>query len=434
MLPMLVAEELDVDWKEVRVEQADLNQEVYRPAICRRQHVHSHQLGPAAPRGRGLPPDAYHGGGQRLGCARIRMHHRLRQSRARRVQSRTAATASWRPRQPPLTPPDLKSVKLKDPKDYRIIGKSQRGVDTRAIVTGKPIFGIDFTLPGMLHAVIQKCPVFGGKVEKRQHRRSVQAARRAQGADHRRARSPPIRWPGGNPAWSPAWPSWPTPGGRPRTARKSLKVDWDYGRGASQNSDDFAKRAAEMLKSPPANTVRSYGDVEAALKSAAKVVEAVYAYPFLAHGTLEPQDTTAVYSDGKMEMWTTSQTPGRRPGHGGARAGHRSRRHQGEPVPRRRRLWPAADERLHGRGGVAGQRGGQARQARLVARRRHRPRLPIVPAAPSGFKAGLDAQGKLVAWSQHLITYGEGKTIAQMRRHRRRCSSPPAACRISPWA
>src|ERR1035438_5564702 len=63
-------------------------------------------------------------------------------------------------------------------------------------------------------------------------------------------------------------------------ARKSLKVDWDLGPGATQSTDGFAKRAQELLKAPPANTIRTYGDVDGTLKRAAKVVEAVYSYPF----------------------------------------------------------------------------------------------------------------------------------------------------------
>ena len=70
-----------------------------------------------------------------------------------------------------LTPPDCAPVPLKDPKDYTIIGKATPGVDVKAIMTGKPIFWIDFTLPGMLYAVFEKCPVFGGKVATREPRR-----------------------------------------------------------------------------------------------------------------------------------------------------------------------------------------------------------------------------------------------------------------------
>ena len=80
-----------------------------------------------------------------------------------------------------------------------------------------------------------------------------------------------------------------------QTVRKSLKVDWDFGPGVSQSSEKFDQTAAEMIKSAPANTLRSNGDVDGVLKGATKGVEATYAYPFLAHGTLEPVNTTASY-------------------------------------------------------------------------------------------------------------------------------------------
>ncbi len=93
-------------------------------------------------------------------------------------------------------------------------------------------------------------------------------------------------------------------------ARRQLKVDWDLGPAATQSSEGFRKRAKELLAAPPANTVRKYGDVDATLKSSAKVVEATYEYPFIAHMTMEPQGATAHWKDGKLEMWSTSTLPG----------------------------------------------------------------------------------------------------------------------------
>src|SRR5581483_3338622 len=177
-------------------------------------------------------------------------------------------------------PPDLKSVKLKNPKDYRIIGKSTPGVDNRAIVTGKPIFGIDVTLPGMLHAVIQKCPVFGGKVKNANTEEvgKLPGVREVIVIDGTLSPDPVAGWePGMEPGIAILADTW----WQAQSARKSLKVEWDHGRGATQNSDDYAKRAMELLKSAPEINVRKYGDVDEALRSAARVVEASYAYPFL---------------------------------------------------------------------------------------------------------------------------------------------------------
>ena len=164
MLPMLIAEELDVDWKTVKIEQADFDDTKYARADRRRQHGDAVELGPHAARGRGRPPVAGVARRRRPGACRNRNAPRLRAACFTPDRTRSVGYGEIAGKAATMPPPDLQKVKLKDPKDYKIIGHSQRGYDVPKIVTGKPIFAIDFTLPGMLFAVYQKCPVFGGKV------------------------------------------------------------------------------------------------------------------------------------------------------------------------------------------------------------------------------------------------------------------------------
>ncbi|MGD0157637.1 MAG: molybdopterin cofactor-binding domain-containing protein [Terracidiphilus sp.] len=410
MLPMLIAEELDVDWKDVHIEQADLNPDVFGPQFAGGSTATPINWDPLRRVGAAYRQMLISAGAQTWGVP----ESECTTDRGKVLHAKSNRTATYgelAAKAATLTPPDLKSVQLKDPKNYRIIGTSQHGVDNRAIVTGKPIFGIDFEVPGMLHAVIQRCPVFGGKVKSANTAEvsKLPGVRKVLVIEGTLSADPVAGWePGMEPGVAIVADTW----WQAQNARKSLKIDWDYGRGASQSSDDFAKRAEELLKSPAAYTVRSYGDVDAALKSASKVLDAVYAYPFLAHGSLEPQDTLAAYSDGKLEIWTTSQMPaeGRalvaqalgidpagitvhlcRAGGGFGRrlmndylveAAWLSKQ-VGKPV---KLLWSREDDIGHD---------------------------AYRPGGTIGFKAGLDAQGKLVAWSQHLITYGEGKTVVQ---------------------
>jgi len=410
MLPMLVAEELDVEWKDVRVEQADVNQDLFGPQFAGGSMSTPINWDPLRRIGAAYRQMLITAAAQTWGVSESEVTtdccKAVHAASGRKLMyGELAAKAAT------LTPPDLKSVKLKDPKDYRIIGKPQAGVDNRAIVTGKPIFGIDVSLPGMLHGVIQKCPVFGGKVKtaNTEEVSKLPGVRKAIVIDGTLSSDPVAGWePGMEPGVAILADTW----WQAQNARKSLKVDWDYGRGATQSSDDYAKRALELLKSPPTNTVRKYGDADGALKSAAKVLEATYAYPFLAHGTLEPQDTTASYSEGKMEIWTTSQTPADGAGMVAKALGidptnikvHMTRvgggfgrklmndymveaawlsKQAGKPV---KLVWSREDDITHD---------------------------AYRPGGTMGLKAGLDAQGKLVAWSQHLVTYGEGKTVVQ---------------------
>jgi isoquinoline 1-oxidoreductase beta subunit len=306
-----------------------------------------------------------------------------------------------------LPAPALSSVKLKDPKDYRIVGHSQPGVDTHAIVAGKAVFGVDVKLPGMLYATIEKAPVFAGKVKSANIDEvkalpGVHSVLVIDGGITPAAYTP---WePGMEPGVAIVADTW----WQAQQARKQLKVDWDLGPAVSQTSEGFTKRAAELLATTPTTTVRRYGDVDAALKSSSKVVEATYEYPFIAHVTLEPQGATAHWKDGKLEMWSTSTLPTDGRGlvaktlgiqesdittHMLRAGGSFGRRLQNDylvevawiakrvdaPV---KLLWSREDDVAHD---------------------------PFRPGGTVGLKGGLDAQGKLTAWRHHLVTFGDEK-------------------------
>jgi isoquinoline 1-oxidoreductase beta subunit len=409
MLPMMIAEELDGDWSAVRVEQADLNEAVYGFQSAGGSYSTPGNWEPlrrigAAGRQMLVSAAAGNWGVPEAACT-------TQSGRVLHAASgRSAGYGELAAKAATLTPPALDQVKLKDPKDYRIIGKSQPGIDTHAIVTGKPLFGIDVSLPGMLSAVIQKCPIYGGKVKSA----NIEQVGKLPGVRHVLVIDGALKLgpftppePGMEPGVAIVADTW----WQAQSARKSLKVEWDFGPGASQSSDGFQKQATELLKAPPVNTVRAYGDVDAAFKSAAKVVEAVYAYPFIAHGTLEPMGSTASYKDGKLEMWTTSQAPG-----------------GGRELVSKALGIPESDITVHlcRIGGGFGRRlmndymveaAWLAKQVGvpvklLWAREDDMGHDAYRAGGWAGLKAGLDSQGKLVAWRHHLVTYGEGKQMA----------------------
>jgi isoquinoline 1-oxidoreductase subunit beta len=334
------------------------------------------------------------------------MHHAIRPRASRRLGAlrgygELAAKAAA------LPAPALSSVKLKDPKDYRIIGHSQPGVDTHAIVTGKPLFGIDVEVPGMLYAAIEKAPVFAGKVKSANidQIKALPGVRHVLVIDGGITPAAFTPWePGMEPGIAIVADTW----WQAQQARKQLKVDWDLGPAATQSTEGFKKRAEELLQAPPANTVRKYGDVDAALKSSAKVVEATYQYPVHCarhagaagrHGALERRQAGDVVHQHAAGRW---------PRTGSQDARHPGERHHHAHGALGRQLWPAAPERLPGRGRMDRQ-AIDAPVKLLWSREDDIAHDPFRPGGTVGLKGGLDAQGKLTAWRHHFVTFGDEK-------------------------
>jgi isoquinoline 1-oxidoreductase subunit beta len=406
MLPMLIAEELDVDWKDVRVQQAELNEKIYGPqfsggsANTPTGWEPMRRVGAA---GRQLLITAAAQSWSVSGSECTTQHGRVLHA----ASGRSAGYGELASKAAALPAPVLGSVKLKDPKDYRIIGHSQPGVDTHAIVTGKPIFGIDVELPGMLHAAIEKAPVFAGKVKSSNidQIKALPGVRHVLVIDGGIAPAAYTPWePGMEPGIAIVADNW----WQAQRAREQLVVDWDLGPAATQSSEGFKKRAEELLQAQPANTLRKYGDVDGALKSSAKVVDATYQYPFIAHVTLEPQGATAHWKDGKLEMWSTSTLPV-----------------DGRGLVAKTLGIQESDITTHmvRSGGSFGRRlqNDYLVEAAWIAKRIEAPvkllwsreddiaHDPFRPGGTVGLKGGLDAQGKLAAWRHHLVTFGDDK-------------------------
>ncbi|MEI9966054.1 MAG: xanthine dehydrogenase family protein molybdopterin-binding subunit [Caulobacteraceae bacterium] len=398
MLPMLIADELDVDWSMVRIEQADLDPAKYGAQFAggsfatpmnwdplRRVGAAGRQMliAAAAQTWSCAPADCAAAGG-------VVEHMKTGRKLNYGALAATACT---------LPAPDLKTVALKDPKDFRIIGKSMRGVDTPLVVAGQPLFGIDVTRPGMLYAVYQKCPVFGGKPVSA-NLDEVKASPGVRQAFLVEGGSDPAGLVGGVAIVADYWH-------QADKARKALKVVWDEGPTATQSSEGYAAQAAELAKQPGANVIRKDGDLEAALKGAAKVVEASYFYPFLAHATLEPMNCTAEVKGDRVEIWAPTQNPA-----------------QGRTLVAKALGVPEANVVIHMTrcGGGFGRRLSNdymveacwiARQAgapvKLLWNRADDMQHDFYrPAGFHNFRGGLDADGRLVAFHDRFITFSDG--------------------------
>lgn len=190
-----------------------------------------------------------------------------------------------------LTPPDPKSVKLKDPKDWKIAGKPLKRLDTADKLDGSKIFAIDLKLQGMLCAAVKDCPVFGGKLKSYDESKiagmpGVKKVVRVKDS--------------GVAVVADTW--W-----RAKKALDALPIVWDEGPNASQSSATIAEMLKEGLTATATNGERKNGDALKAIDEAAKKVEAVYATPFLAHAPMEMMNCTVKLSADRADAWVPTQ-------------------------------------------------------------------------------------------------------------------------------
>ena len=279
-----------------------------------------------------------------------------------------------------LQPPA--EVKLRDARDWNIAGKPMQRLDLPDKVRGKPVFGVDVALPGMLHASIAQCPVFGGKVK------SIDAA----AAEGMRGVKKVVREETFVAVVADSW--W-----RANEALKKLKIEWDPGTNGHASNETLAAMLREGLADPNLPQAHKAGDVKAALGSAARLFEAEYLSPYLNHATMEPQTCTAWFRpDGFLEVWTSTQD-----GEASLTAAARTAGLPPEQVEVHKMML----------GGGFGRRGGPqdfVTQGVTIAKALRGTPVKLMwsreedmqhgyyrPASMVRMKAGLDAQGKLIA-------------------------------------
>lgn len=408
-LPMVIAEELEVNWKDVKIVQGDLNpaygsqfaggslstplnydEFLKLGALARTMLIEA-----AAQNWKVAATECY--------AEKSKVFHK--------ASKRQASYASLVTKAASLPVPDVKTVKLKDPTKYSLIGSRIGGVDNADIVTGKPLFGIDVKLPGMLYAVYEKCPAFGGKVvsanlEAIKALPGVRDAFIIEGTDNLNGLMPGVAI-----IAESTWASF--------SARKQLKVVWDEGKLVNESWDDFSAKAMAASKQTGAINLRKDGDVNAALANAAKTVEASYSYPFISHASIEPQNCTAWYKpeDGSLEMWVPTQNPA-----------------AGQAIVTNILKIPKEKITLHmtRSGGGFGRRlsADYVIEAAAIAMKVQAPvkltwsreddmRHDHYRAGGFHFlRGGVDAKGKLTAWHNHFLTFAnrvtrDGKSILQ---------------------
>ena len=388
-LPMIVADELDADWTLVRIDDTSLDPKYGGQGVGGSDAIRSDwdRLRRVGATARALLIASAAAEWNVAASECDTGTHTVRHARSRRE----ARFGTLLARAATLTVP--RDVPLKDPSRYRLIGTRVNGTDNHKVVTGAPLFGIDVRLPNMTFAAIAKCPVFNGrpvKIDATKARRipGVRDVIEIPGLDN-----PTFLMPGVAIVADSTWAAF--------KGREALVVQWEEGPYANESNTTLTEQFEKLLAAPPA-TLHNSGRVEDALAAAAIVVDNTFSYPFVSHATLEPHNCSAEYRDGEVWVRGPIQMP-----------------MSAQSIVARATGLPMTKVHVHSTriGGGFGRRlmSDYAAEAAFVAKAINGAVMVIDnregdlqhdyyrPASMQRLRAGVDAEGKIIAWD-HIIT------------------------------
>ena len=302
-LPMILADEMEADWARVRIVQGEGNEVKYGNQDTDGSRSVRHWLWPMRECGAAMRMMLETAAAARWGVpveeVEATNHEVVHHGSGRRVGYGVVAADAAK-----LATPARETLRFKDPAAFRYIGTgSIPGVDLFDITTGRATYGQDVRLPGMKYAVIARPPVLNGKLVSF----DATEAMKVPGVE----KVMEVK------GWT--WPAKFQPlGGVAVIARNTgaaikgrdkLKIVWDDGEHASYNSDSY-REALKATAAKPGEVARNEGDIDAAMKGAAKIITAEYYLPHIAHATMEPLAATAVVTDAGAEIWSSVQSPG----------------------------------------------------------------------------------------------------------------------------
>lgn len=300
-LPMIVADELEADWKRVKLVQAVGDEKIYGNqntdgSFSVRMFFEPMRLAGATARMMLEQAAASTWSVDVSECKAL--NHEVVHSSGKKIGFGDLTEAASK-----LSPPAENTVVLKKKSDWKYIGKHMNLYDVPDIVKGTAVYGLDVVKPGMKHAVILRCPVAGGKVKSFSDAESKKIPGVVKIYE-----MPASGFPAGfdvpqggivvvaDTTWAAI------------SARKALQVEWDYGVNATYDSDTYLNELKEKVKKK-GNVRRANGSVDNAIKNAASKMESVYVTQHLSHAPMEVPNATALVKDGKCEMWAPVQSP-----------------------------------------------------------------------------------------------------------------------------